>query len=526
MHTDARTLENGSVIEGDLCIVGAGAAGITMALEWMGAKQRVVLLEGGGFEYDPRMQDLYRGDIVGLPYYPLEAARLHQFGGTTGHWAGMCSTFDPIDFERRDWVPHSGWPITRAALDPFYARAQSVLDLGPYEYDAAQWHRRDPAFVPWGLDPAVAWTKMWQLSPPTRMGTKNRPAIVGAPDVHLYTHANVVEIDANESVGAVDGLRVRTFEGKEHRVRAQRYVLACCSIQNARLLLASNSRAAAGLGNGYDNVGRYFMEHLEIPSGVLVTQGAHAPSMRMYVGDFGGPKQHAELGLSASVQRERRILNGTVSLAPGAVGAEAKSTFQWATPEALEKIRAWEAGGRKGPFPVEIPGMGQADPHPRTFHLMTRQEQAPNPASRVTLGRGRDALGMPRARLDWRLTVLDRRSFRSFYQALGREVGRAGLGRLQMRDWVRESDDAPWPASLSGGWHHMGTTRMSADPKQGVVDPNCRVHGLANLYVAGAAVYPTGGCANPTLTLVAMTLRLSDHLKATIPQPTLAGRPR
>jgi choline dehydrogenase-like flavoprotein len=158
-------------------------------------------------------------------------------------------------------------------------------------------------------------------------------------------------------------------------------------------------------------------------------------------------------------------------------------------------------------------GARPAESIPRTFHLLTRQEQAPNPASRVTLSSERDALGMPRVRLDWRLTELDHRSFRAFYEVLGRELGRAGVGRLQMRDWVLEAPTAPWPPSLGGGWHHMGTTRMSRDPKQGVVDVNCRVHGVANLYVAGAAVYPTAGCVNPTLTLVAMTLRLSDHLK-------------
>src|SRR4051812_28966193 len=189
MHTDARTLESESLIDADLCIVGAGAAGITLALEWIDAGKRVVLLEGSGFDYDARMQELYRGESVGLPYYPLQAARLHYFGGTTGHWAGFCATLDPIDCEPRDWVPHSGWPFRRAHLDPYYARACRVLELGPYEFDAAWWQRRDPALVPFPLDPAVAWTKMWQFSAPTRFGTRYRDAIVGAPNVHLYTHA-------------------------------------------------------------------------------------------------------------------------------------------------------------------------------------------------------------------------------------------------------------------------------------------------------------------------------------------------
>ena len=505
MHTDARTLENGSLIEGDLCIVGAGAAGITLAREWINGGRRVLLLEGGGFDYDPRMQELYRGESVGLPYFPLQAARLHYFGGTTGHWAGFCSTLDPQDFEVREWVPYSGWPITHADLDPYYRRAAPILQLGYDEWTAAEWQRRDPTLVPFALDPGAAWTKMWQFSPPARFGTLYRDAIVGARGVHLYTHANVVEILANEGTTAVDSLRVRTLEGKEHRVRAARYVLACSTIQNARLLLASNSRAVAGLGNGHDLVGRFFMEHLEMPSGNLATLGNKPPSTQMYAFVFGRTKARGEIALSAAAQREHRVLNSTVALAAAPLAEQGRSTFEWATPDVVDKMRV---------DPVVPEDVAASAAVPRTFHLLTRQEQAPNPASRVTLSNERDALGMPRARLDWRLTELDRRSFRGFYEALGRELGRTGIGRLQMRDWVMEPPTAPWPKSLGGGWHHMGTTRMHPDPQRGVVDANCQVHGIANLYVAGAAVYPTAGCVNPTLTLVALTLRLSDYLKA------------
>src|SRR5882762_922857 len=113
MHIDAKALENNTVIEGDLCIIGAGAAGISMALEWINTSYKIILLEGGGFEYEDQMQDLYSGKNTGQRYFPMKAIRLHYFGGTTGHWAGFCSPFDPIDFEKREWVAHSGWPITK-----------------------------------------------------------------------------------------------------------------------------------------------------------------------------------------------------------------------------------------------------------------------------------------------------------------------------------------------------------------------------------------------------------------------------
>jgi choline dehydrogenase-like flavoprotein len=517
LHTDARTLESGTVLEGDLCIVGAGAAGISIALELVDSPLKVLLLEGGGFDFDPQMQELYRGDIVGLPYYPLQAAALHQFGGSTGHWAGFCSTYDEIDFENRAWVPHSGWPIRRQDLDPFYARAQRVLELGPYKYEAADWKNGDAERTPLVADSHVVRTKMWQFSP-TRFGTKYRDAIVAASNVHLYTHANVCDVDANEALTTIQGVRIRTFEGKEYRARARSYVLACHTIQNARLLLASNRQARTGLGNANDLVGRYFMEHLEMPGGELVLAKPETTKTKIYAFDFAQRTPRGELALSAEQQREHRILNSTASVEPGNPGEQVPSTFQFFDTTLLAAMRAWNKGGRKGPAPIATKRGAAAGPPqstPRFFHLKTRQEQAPNPDSRVTLSAEKDALGVPRARLDWRLTELDKRSIRTYYQLLGQEMGRTGTGRVQIHEWLL-GDDRSWPSSISGGWHHMGTTRMHGDPKMGVVDSNCRVHGLGNLYIAGAAVYPTAGAVNPTLTLVALALRLSDHLKTTL----------
>ncbi len=517
MHTDARTLENGTVLDGDLCIVGAGASGITIARELANSPLKVLLLEGGGFDFDPQMQELYRGEIIGQPYYPLQAAALHQFGGTTGHWAGFCSTYQPIDFEKRDWVPHSGWPIRREDLDPYYARAQKVLELGPYRYEAADWKNGDADRVPLLNDSRAVRTQMWQFSP-TRFGTKYRDEIVNSPNVHLYTHANVVEVEANDGLTAVRAVRVRGFDGKEQRVRAKRFVLACHTIQNARLLLASNRQARTGLGNGNDLVGRYFMEHLEMPAGELVVANPQATKTKLYALDFMNGTPRGELGLTPSAQQEHRILNGTASVEPGDPTDQVKSTFELIDTAMQSKVRAWEKGGMKGPHPIAVAAQALGHPisgPPRFFHLKTRQEQAPNPDSRVTLSTEKDALGMPRARLNWQLTELDKRSMRTFYEVLGREMGRTGTGRVQIRDWLL-SDDRSWPSFVSGGWHHMGTTRMSANPKQGVVDANCRVHGLANLYIGGAAVYATAGAVNPTLTLVALSLRLADHLKTTL----------
>ena len=515
MHIDARNLDDDTRLEGDICIIGAGAAGISLALEWADTAHRVLLLEGGGFDFEPAMQDLYRGDIVGQPYFPMEAARLHYFGGTTGHWAGFCAPLDPMDFEVRPWVPHSGWPISRTDLDPFYARAQHLLQLSRYEYDAAYWEAQDPSMARLPLDEERIWSKIWQISPPTRFGTVYREAVSDARNIHLYTYANVVEIEANEAGAAVQGLRVRTPEGQEHTVRARHYVLACGAIQNARLLLASQRQTPAGLGNANYLVGRFFMEHIEMTGGQL-SLTAPGP-MGMYVMSARPDRAiraRAELALSASEQRRRQVLNCTTSPSPGKIAGNLTSQFARFTPEMLEgQIRARSSGQARARPRTST---GTEIVSQRDYRLFTRQEQSPNPNSRITLSEDKDALGMPRVRLDWQLTELDQRSIREFYLALGEEMGRSGLGRVQLADWLLDGDDRAWPAFLGGGWHHMGTTRMHDNPSEGVVDSDCKVHGISNLHVAGSATFATSGTANPTLSVVALSLRLSDQLKTLV----------
>ncbi len=508
MHIDARTLDEGSLIEGDVCIIGAGAAGISMALDWIGSRHDVILLEGGGFEVEVELQDLYRGENVGQRYYPLVSSRLHYFGGTTGHWAGFCSTLDAIDFEERPWVPYSGWPIRRADLDPYYARAQKILELGPYEYEAAYWEERDPELVRLPLDESKVRTKMWQFSPPTRFGRRYRDDVLNAENVHLYTYANVCSIEANESVSSVDELEIRGLDGKRHRVRARYYVMACGAIQNARLLLASTSRTSNGLGNDHDLVGRFFMEHLEVQSAYFAMPIA-AP-MKMYTWTPLQTAARGELAVSEAQQESHRILNCTTSLAPRPESESRPAMIDWFSDDPAAMARFWD--DMEKAYESREPVSDEPAPFDE-YTMQARLEQAPNPNSRVLLDSERDGLGVPRVKLDWQLTELDKRSIRKTHELIGEEVGRAGVGRVRLMDWLLTSEPM-WPSTLGGGWHHMGTTRMHDDARKGVVDANCKVHGLANLFVAGSAVFPTAGAANPTLTLVATSLRLSDHLKA------------
>ncbi len=508
MHTDGRHLENNTLIEGDICIVGAGASGISMALDWNNTPYRVILLEGGGFEYDPKIQDLYAGRTTGQKYFPLMSSRLHYFGGTTGHWAGFCSPMDQIDFEKRSWVEHSGWPISRADMDPYYARAHKNLDLGPYDYDLSFWQKRNNSMEPLFKDDQVVWNKMWQFSPPTRFGEKYKKEILQSRNIHLYTYANAINIITNGQGTSVKEVVVRNFEDKQHRVRAKKFVIACCSIQNARLLLASNQQTPKGLGNQNDLVGRYFMEHLEISSAELRLFKPNP--LKLYEYRFGETKARAELAIHAEKQKEFRILNGTVSLQAMDIANRLKPAIEaWSEDDPRKSADNFIGGIAKATRESLQPEEGV-----RVYELFTRIEQAPNPASRVTLDSVKDGLGVPRATLHWELSALEKRSLYKIYELLGNEIGKAGIGRVKMKDFLLDKDVNSWPSFTGGGWHHMGTTRMNNDPRQGVVDADCKVHGISNLYMAGASCFPTAGAPNPTLTLVALTLRLSDHIKS------------
>lgn len=503
MHIDARNIENNSLIEGDICIVGAGAAGITMALEFINSNQKVILLEGGGFENEAAMQNLYEARQTGQRYFPIKAIRLHYFGGTTNHWAGFCSVFDDIDFEKRDWIPYSGWPITRKDLDPFYERAHKTVELGPYEYDEAYWRKQNPEFRPLPVDKNIVWNKIWQFSPPTRFGVKYRDAIVNAKNVHLYTYANVTDIGANANVSAIKELTVKNLAGKQHQVRAKIFVIACCSIQNARLLLASNRQNKKGLGNDHDLVGRFFMEHLEMKSAELWLTKADA--LKFYSWNW-GTKVRAELAISKSAQKEHKILNGTASFMPLDIGKNVPAFIDMFDDTGKANLKKFDDAEKKRDFSNKD----------LAYQLSTRIEQSPNPNSRVSLDTEKDALGMPKVHFNWDLLPLEKRSMRKIYELIGQEVGKASAGRVRLMEYLRDEKDESWPPITGGGWHHMGTTRMGTDHRQSVTDPNCKVHGIANLYMAGASNYVTAAAPNPTLTLVALTLRLADHVKEKI----------
>jgi choline dehydrogenase-like flavoprotein len=518
----------GAEFDADVCIIGGGAAGVTLADALVAQGREVLMLESGGLDHEPAIQELMRGESIGFPYYDLADSRLRFLGGTTTIWGGRCAQLDRIDFERRPWVAHSGWPIGKDELAPWYARAQAALELPVIECDDALWERHGLWRPPWSS--GLIGSAFWQFDTAgDRFATKQPRRIKDSPKARILLHASVTDIRLNPAGTAVDAVAFANPGGGRGTARARAYVLAAGGIENPRLLLASNGVQAAGVGNGHDLVGRFFMEHPHARGARIETPHVRrmlAALPRVYRRDGA---YFAAVGLPARALQEREgLLNSAFTIAarqhPGARMAAAKRLFLGLRDDLApgKANRALWHLYRRAVLRVREhigPAIAWANVRRGAYGLYTviRAEQAPNPDSRVTLTGERDALGMPRVALDWRLSPIDKGSVRVTMEALDGELRRLDLGTCTPEPWLAE-DGPEWEVDplISnhpiGGFHHMGTTRMAASPRAGVVDADCRVHGVANLYVAGSSVFPTGGWANPTLTIVALALRLADHL--------------
>lgn len=507
-------------LEGEVCVIGAGAAGITLTRRLLALGHEVVLLESGGLDYEPATAALNAGETSGEDYYELEDSRLRFFGGTTAIWGGRCAELDPIDLERRDYVPHSGWPIGWAELERWYAEARPHFGLPerrPEPGDLRSAGVRLPAF-------AELETPLWTFDRRfNRFAWESCADLEADPKCRIAIHATVTGI-VREGEG-IARVEARSLGQGRLTVRAKDYVLAAGGIENPRLLLASN------LGN--DQVGRYFMEHPHARGGRIVRASAW-PLLKAFGRRHrvGGQDLAALIAPSEALQRREGILNTSLTI----VARQPQGRRQFIGMKAYSGLKHKMAPTKRGRalWMVTKKAAGWAQRHvdparPWLLHkvgnldvaLLVRGEQAPNPDSRVTLTGESDATGVPKVKLDWRLSKIDVRSVAILVEALGRELDRLGLGKVEPADWLRSGEWQTDPLVSShpiGGYHHMGTTRMGDDPSTSVTDPDGRVHGFGNLWVAGSSLFPTGGWANPTLTIVALALRsaeaISRRLKA------------
>ena len=563
MFVDAETIPAGTRLEYDLCVIGCGAAGLALGRSLMrrlSGTRRVAILESGQIEPNAQAQALNHGSSTGLTYFSLVAARLRQFGGTTNKWGGVAHPFQERDFEAREWIPDSGWPIGKPDIEAYYAEAAELVGVEAPENLEAGIDR--PAESEFGTR---FLPRTLQRIPRAKRGLapRSEDEFRRSEVVDVLLGATALELSADDDVRRVTSARVASLGGNAFTVNARAFVLAAGGIENPRLLLASNGQRPAGLGNEHDLVGRYFLEHPRFVAGVLHPTDAWLPVEHYRWHRNRGASYRDYLDLAPELKQREELLDVQVRLHPVFAGQLASVTFAGPIESARRLVKALQQGRIADNFAKHVqsvasdltrwqeralPGAPLPVPDPellRTLMGASAQETSalvhatlgdlvglglvktgfaplekveltaivqptPNPDSRVTLGEDRDALGMPRPVLDWRLTEDDRRSVRRTIELLGASAGEAGIGRVEV---LHGTDDSEWPGVLRGGWHHMGTTRMHDDPRRGVVDRNCRVHGLSNLYIAGSSVYPTAGSGSPTLTLITLALRLADHLR-------------
>ncbi|WP_243373279.1 FAD-dependent oxidoreductase [Microvirga solisilvae] len=527
MFSDAENYPH-ETLDADICIIGAGPAGITLAKGFLGSNIRVVILESGGRDFERKSQRLAKGVNAGVHYEALDLCRVRKFGGSTGKfgWGGWCKPLADIDFSERPWFPMSGWPITRQELEPFYLRALETLQLPsthPFDTDLAE-NRASEDKLDLSDSPLTVEESL--LAPATGHCLSDAyDDLAAADNIHVLLHATVTEIVSAPLRNRVTGVNVKSLSGRSFSVSARWIVLAAGGIENPRIMLQSTREHPKGIGNDRDLVGRCFMENPRFHWGRLsgdtlpdiVRQFYPANAVRRRLSQASSNEVVSGLGfmIRPEIQREEQLLNARTWIYPapaaseGDGGRELRETVFW-----LKKSRMPDAPIRRAVNIFrDLPNALRTTfsyLRPSThWEFVTVMEQEPVLNSRVMLDNRRDALGQQAVRLEWRLGPLVERTLRRNQEVLVDTLSRRGINCSAVVPGASKSELelARWV------WHHMGTTRMSHDPAQGVVDEDCRVHGFENLYVTGSSVFPTGGNDMPTLTIVALAHRLSDHLK-------------
>ena len=509
----------------DLCIVGAGPAGITLALELEATGLRVCLLEAGGAVYEAESQRLLEGEVAAAQYLPLRDARLGALGGSTQVWAGWCRPLEPVDFEPRDWCSAGGWPFGFDGLGPYYARAHAICGLAAFDYNPEYWaavigqHRL--------LDDDATFTNQIFQVQAQNFGHRYRERLERSRTIDLVLHAPVMSLRLEG--GACTAVPIRTLEGHQFAIGANYFVLAAGGVENPRLLLLSGDSSGCAPGDEHGLVGRYFSDHPYIDPGTLVLR--ERSPLQFYRPTRVASSREASsvrgvLALRREVSQRERLMHGAFFFHP-----RYESHRVFARHEVKAFLRLWNKLKKRA-----VPGAGwayarQAARAPQhVAHALARKAAVGNgPAyrwrlramfetafrfeNRVTLSDRCDRLGRRQARVEWQLDETDIDNMRRVTRLLDQAVRNGGVGHLEL---AFPDEPSAWRRATEAGLHHMGATRMHVDPRHGVVDENSRVHGTSNLFVAGSSVFPSGGYANPTLTIVALALRLGDHLKRVI----------
>lgn len=545
MFIDAKNCPQ-QVFCADVVIVGGGAAGISVALSLLDSSLKVLLIESGNEVDDPETQAIYQGYVVDPhKHSPLDTYRQRRWGGSTTIWGGRCMPLDPIDFEHRAWADFCSWPIRYEDVLPYYPEANRLCEAGEFNYhhDAVFPALSKPMISAYQPS-AFTSTRLERFSCPTDFGKRYRHLLESSKNVTVLLNANLTRIVLDETQKNVTALEVKTLTAKALRVEGRQFVLAVGGLEVVRILLNQPGVSGKGLGNTNDLVGRFYMCHLAGTIGRI----SFKPEVEVWHGYEVAPEGvycRRRFALKEGVQREREIGNFVARLHHPRIDDPQHRTGILSALLLGKYFISYEYGKRleslgglnlstyfkhllnvltdmtgiirflthwvirrslaQRKFPSVIV-RSKAQQYSLDFHA----EQFPNFHSRITLADERDALGMRRLSVDWKYLPQDVRTVKVALSLFKSELEKQGLARFDYDPAEVETEMVRYGAY---GGHHIGTTRMGEDPTHSVVDANGRLHEVNNLYIAGSSVFPTSSQANPTLTIVALALRLGEHLQ-------------
>jgi choline dehydrogenase-like flavoprotein len=536
---DLNSLDQNSVLHADVCIVGTGPAGASLAKELEGTEADVLVVESGGLNDEADTQRLYDIKSTGVPReIGQDNLRRRILGGSSHVWTGRCAPFSDIDLEPRSWIPYSGWPLTSRELAPYLERAGHRLGLGSNCYDESLWHHFKVPRPFSCLDGNLVEPMFWQFS---KSPFDSRGPVDFSQDLihsrarnlRVLLHANVTHINTDSEGKRFDSVEVASLGQHKARILANVLVLACGAIENARLLLASRRSIPQGIGNQTDMVGRFLMDHTTCVLGQF--DGEDTAIVRERFGQYWLDNDQGRsvylhgLALSGALQRKEQLLNCHAY----AEECDSAPDDPWSALRRVQSVlrarhlvNSTNQDARillghlgellRGTYRRRVKHRPQLTRVDR-LELQCILEQAPDPESRVTLADDRqDALGMPLSTIHWKMSELERRTAQRMSELIRVEFERLQLPAPRLTSYL---DGQEWTSHFVERAHPSGTTRMCLDVQHGVVDQHCQVHGVRGLFIAGSSVFPTSGAANPTLMIVAMALRLADRIKDTCLRP-------
>jgi choline dehydrogenase-like flavoprotein len=507
----------------DVCIIGAGVAGITLANELRSVFDQVILVEAGSREYLQEVQDTCAPETLHHMIPDPTYSRLKMLGGSSNHWQNNTSPFTPLDFQRRDWIKNSGWPISYHDLAPYYPKAAEYCGVGNDGYSTAYWlntlNGEDVV-----RESNIVLTQVSKHSnPPIRFFEAYGKELVDSDHVTVLINSYLTDMTFDASAKKIVSIETKSVNGHQNKINAKAFVLCLGGLDNPRILLAMNQKYDNRIGNQGDSVGRYFMEHPTPRAAHLFTtndlpgfyEGGHHGNRR--IGVYFSLSEDALLtnyctnlriplnpstdymmsdGISSFHILKEDLGNGSWPDNFGTHISHLISNFD----DVIEAISRKSFGKELFESANEIAG----------FEMPMMMEQTPNRDNRITLGSIKDKFGLPRINIQWALSESDKNMVWKSLEVVAREFGALSIGRLQL---LRERASRLWGDQLGFSDHHMGTTRMAEHPGLGVVDKDQRVFGTQNLYVSGSSIFATGSHVPPTLTIAAFSIRLAKILQ-------------